>query len=317
MAGRQHGVVTYAQLRSLGVSAAAVQRRLEGGRLHRIHRGVYAVGHEVLTVDGRRMAAVLACGDDAVLSHRTAAKKWGLVSGDGARWHVTVPRQSGGRQGPSSVVVHHPRRLDPRDVTVLDGVPITTIARTIVDLADVIDGNRLARAVHEAEVLRVLDVAAVHRALQRAPGRQGRRELLAVLAAHTAQPSTKSELEDRFRKLCRDHDLPVPTTNTYIDLSTTTPAEIDALFADAKVIVELDGAAVHHTRRAFERDRARDAALAARGYVVMRFTWRRLADEPAAAMADLRQALRARMTQFQETSSRSPGTRMTARAHGQ
>jgi predicted transcriptional regulator of viral defense system len=296
LALKQHGVVALSQLRTLGVTDRAMHKRVRSGRMHRVHHGVYAVGHAALAPDGRRLAAVLACGRSAVLSHRSAATMWDLVGGDGSKWHVTAPGRSGGRQGPREVVVHHPRSLHPADVTTLRAIPITTVARTLVDLADVLGQQRLERAVHEAEVLRLLDVDAVHRALQRAPGRRGRRTLLTVLAAHTASAPTRSELEARFSQLRRDHDLPRPRTNVHLDIGEPVPAEVDALFDDTNVIVELDGAATHHTARAFERDRARDAALAARGYVVVRLTWRRMQAEPRAIAAELRRTFHARTT---------------------
>ncbi|HEU4975929.1 MAG TPA: DUF559 domain-containing protein [Baekduia sp.] len=215
------------------------------------------------------------------------------------------------------MTLHHPRRLGVADTTTLRATPITTVARTLVDLADILDRDRLERAVHETEVLRLIDVDAVHDAIARAPGRSGRRRLLALLETYTAAPPTRNDLERRFLRLCRDYDLPTPRTNVHVDLGRPTLNELDAVFEAPRVIVELDGAAVHHTRRAFEDDRARDGALAARGWVVVRVTWRRLCDEPGAVAGDLRQIFRARMTQFQDTSSRSPGTFITGRAHGQ
>jgi uncharacterized protein DUF559/putative AbiEi antitoxin of type IV toxin-antitoxin system len=281
LAARQHGVVSLAQLGELGVGARVVQLWAARGRLHRLHRGVYAVGHVALTADARRLAAVLACGREAVLSHGTAAVVWGIRTGDGVRIDVTTSRRTG-RTPPTGVRLHRTRRLTPDDHTLRDGLPTTTLERTLVDLAAVLTPHRLERALHEAEVLRLLDVRALTDTIERHPGRRGTTTLARLVAAPTAGP-TRSELESAFLALCRvAPDLPQPRLNVHLH-----GHEVDALFADHRVVVELDGAAAHHTRRAFHADRRRDSRLAAHGYLTVRLTHDRVTREPDATAAEL------------------------------
>jgi Transcriptional regulator, AbiEi antitoxin len=182
LAAEQHGVVALRQLPELGLSSSAVRSRVASGRLHRVHRGVYAVGHRVLGVEGRWIAAVLACGRDAVLSHRSAAALWSLRPTTRTAIDVTVPRRVGlSRPG---IDVHRATGLEPGDLTRVRGVPCTTVARTLVDLAEVIDRRELARACEQAEVLRRFDARALEGALARTTGRHGARH------CGTSSPST-------------------------------------------------------------------------------------------------------------------------------
>jgi very-short-patch-repair endonuclease len=286
-AALRHGVVSLAELVELGMTPRAAQRRAATGRLHRIHLAVYAVApRALLSADGLRRAAVLACGQDAVLSHRSAGAAWGLCR-DGQRWDVTLPRA--GRVPPSEIAPHPTRRLSLDEVQTLRAVRITTVHRTLVDLASVLDPDRLERALNEAEVLRLLDVAAVLRAADRAPGRKGLGVLRAMLAA-PATGRTRSELEERFLALCRRGGLPVPRLNAMVVIGRRT-VEVDALWADERVVVELDGARFHQTRRGFEMDRRRDAALVAAGFVVVRLTWRRVTTEARDVRDELQRVL--------------------------
>jgi very-short-patch-repair endonuclease len=287
LATRQHGVVSIGQLHQLGLDGRLVRRRQLAGRLHRVHRGVYAVGHAALAVDGRRMAAVLACGERALLSHRSAAAAWGLRPTSRTRWEVTTSQR--GRRSPTGIELHAARALAADDATTLRGVPITSVSRTLVDLAGVVPHHALERAVHEAEVLRLLDVTAVRAALARANGRRGAGLLRAILAEPPPGP-TRSMLEERFLRLCRSGRLPLPRLNAHVSASGAL-VEVDALWRQQRVIVELDGAGAHLTRRAFHADRRRDAALAAEGYVVVRFTWQRITRERAAVLAELQRIL--------------------------
>jgi very-short-patch-repair endonuclease len=178
--------------------------------------------------------------------------------------------------------------LEADDHTVLDGIPITSVARTIVDLAEVLDDGRLARAVHEAEVRRLFDVHAVERALQRVPGRRGGPRLMRVLAAYRPEDhELASEAERRFAALCADHGFPRPQRLQIAGY------EVDFYWPEARLVVEIDGAAFHNTRRAFHADRARDRALAALGVQVLRVTWPDLA-LPTALVTELDAAYRAR-----------------------
>ena len=288
LATRQGGAVSLEQLRALGMSTRATHRRVATGRLHRVHLGVFAVGHLALTPDGRRWADVLACGPRAVLSHRSAAVLWGLIGDERGR-DVIVRGRPGGRATPRGVRLHRPRRLDDDEIAEIRGLAVTTVPRTLVDLAAVLRPDRLGRAVHEAEFLGLLDVAVVLEAIERAPGRRGTRRLRAALA--TPSPGrTRSTLERRFVTVCRRALLPAPRLNVHVDVGDRL-VEVDALWPEARVVAELDGAAAHRTRRAFEEDRRRDAELTAAGYLVVRFTWRRVKDEPDAVAAQLRRIL--------------------------
>jgi very-short-patch-repair endonuclease len=276
-------VVSVGQLGQLGFTKYAVRRRVESKRLQRLYKGVFAVGHVALTVDSRRLAAVMAGGPGALLSHRAAGSAQGLLPSS-PRFEVTVPS---GRKPRGGIVVHRSRLIHPEDRAVVRGIPVTSVARTLVDLADVLSEERLATAVHEAEVRRVFDLEAIERVLGRLAGRTGRHRLQRVLAAYRHDPRfTHSRAERRFLTLCRRHGLPPPQTNLWI-----AGYEVDAYWPDVRVAVEIDGAEAHHTRKAFHDDRARDRRLAAEGIQVVRITWPDLDDEPRLA-AELR-AIRA------------------------
>lgn len=265
LAGRQHGVVSTLQLRELGLTKHAVRRRVESKHLQRLYQGVYAVGHTALTADSRRLAAVLACGPEALLSHRAAGSAIGLLPSS-PRFDVTVPH---GRKAREGILIHRSRLIHPEDRDTVRGIPVTSVARTLVDLADVLSEERLAEAVHEAEVQRKFDLRAIERTLARLPGRIGRHRLRRVLVAYMPDPHfTRSAAERRFLRLCERHDLPTPAANVWV-----AGCEIDAYWPDVRLAVEIDGGQVHHTKRAFHEDRARDRRLAAKGIRVVRITW--------------------------------------------
>ena len=269
LAARQWGVVSLAQLRALGLSKYAVLRRVRAGRLHRVHRGVYAVGHTVLGSEGRRLAAVLACGGGAVLSHRTAAAHWGLLATSAPRIDVTVRRA---RDANATIRLHRSRSLDARDTTTHQGIPITSVARTLLDLAATVRRDRLERALAQAQRLDLYDHRAIEDVLARANGHRGK---AALTEATAREPKlTRSELEARFLALVRDAGLPEPLTNFLLAAPDHPRLEVDLYWPTHRVIVELDGYETHRTRHAFEQDRARDAALTAAGYKIVRFTWR-------------------------------------------
>src|SRR5215210_1127010 len=282
-AGKQHGVVSSRQLRALGMGRGAVHGRVAAGRLHRLLPGVYAVGHTALTERSRLLAAALACGQGAVLSHRSAGRLWGLVKPVPAV-DVTCRRS----RPPGKGIVVYRSRLERNERTMFEKLPVTGVARTIVDLADVLTEPRLEDAVHEAEVRRVFDLAAIEATLARHPGRKGRFRLYRVLSAWRPQPFTRSEAERRFLRLCEHQGLPRPEVNAFIY-----GMEVDFVWPAARLVVEVDGAAVHHTRRAFERDRRRDRELAAHGLRVLRVTWHDLEQGGLLAL-ELDAALRGR-----------------------
>lgn len=274
-------------------SAPAAPSTALAGRLHRIHRGVCAVGHRSLTIDGVQMAAVLACGGDALTSFRAAGSRWGLRHSD--RIEVTTTRR--GLTAPPGVRLHVTRQLHPDDRAEVGGVPVTSLARTIVDLAAVLRPTALSRVIREAEVLRLLDVAAIEEVLERrtAAGSVALRRAL-------AQPGPgpiRSVLEERFLELCRAHGLPDPELNAHVAAGARL-FEVDALWRGARLIVELDGAAVHHTRHGFHADRARDLALAAEGYLVVRLTWPRVQHDAPAVAAELRRVIALRTACVQD-----------------
>ncbi len=280
VASRQHGVVTREQLRSVGIGDGSVSWWVRTERLHRLHHGVYAVGHPVVTPEGRWLAAVLACGQGAVLSHRSAAALWGIGVADRGRVDVTVPRT---RKGPAGIAVHRARRLAADETTTLRTIAATTLPRTLADLADVLPERRLARVIHEAEAVHSLAPRALEEAARRVHGRRGNGRLGRAIAD---PDRTRSELERRFRRMCADHGLPPPAVN-----ATVARMEVDFLWPDARVVAETDGWTFHRTRTAFELDRERDQALARAGYRVLRFTHRQVAARPAEVVATLRAAL--------------------------
>jgi hypothetical protein len=294
LAASQEGVVSLRQICDAGLSERAAHHRVAAGRLHRMHPGVYAVGHPSVSVDGRRIAAVLACGDGAVLSRRSAAAAWGVLGGDGKRFDVVAPGRSGGRSGDEQAIdLRRTRRLQPPDVTKLRGIPITTVERTLLDLAGVVSAPVLQRVVHESEVAGLLDVGAVEATIDRNPGRRGTRVLRSALGVSAPDP-TNGTFAAIFLALCVEHRLPTPRLGTHVDGGDRL-YEVDALFADAALIVELDGRQVHGTARNFQADRRRDSVLAARGFQTLRYTWRRLQDEPADVADELRHVLALRV----------------------
>jgi hypothetical protein len=273
LASRQHGVVTRRQLLGLGLGSRAIENRIASGRLVPLHRGVYAVGHRALRVEGRLLAAVVACGTDAVLSHAAAAALWELRPTMPQRIDVTVPTAAG-RRARHPIRLHRHAGLGAEERTRHRGIPITTPARTLLDLAAAAPRRALERALDQAEVLRLIDARRLRTLLDAHPRRPGTPVLAALLAEHDLGSTlTKSELEERFLALCDAHDLPRPKVNVRL-----WGLEVDFHWPD-------------RTRTAFERDRARDARLATAGLRVHRFTDRQIARAPDAVVAALRRSL--------------------------
>jgi predicted transcriptional regulator of viral defense system len=268
LAARQHGVISVRQLRALGLDRYWVRRRVESGLLHRMYLGVYAVGVPRVSFRGRYLAAVMACGPDAWLSHRSAADLWGLRP-NASRLEVTVPEK---REGPPGVQVHRTRVLAPQDFTVHDGIPVTSVARTLLDLSAVVKAPDLATAIDRAERSRIFDLTAIVDVLDRAKGRRGAQALRRAIAAY--EPSTQKSLpERRFKALLKTApDVPPPAFNAAVEGEQATH-EVDAFWADQSLAIRLDGFEFHRTRRDRERDAASDADLELAGHRVMRFTW--------------------------------------------
>jgi very-short-patch-repair endonuclease len=268
LAGAQHGVVSREQLLTLGLGRHRIEHRLATGRLQAIHRGVYAAGHRVLTVEGRWMAAVMASGGAAVLSHATAAAAWELRRAGAGVVHVTLPGDVG-RKRRAGIRLHRSTTLMPDETTTIRAIPVTTPARTIIDLAANLMGRPLEQALDRAEQLGLVDFADLAARAEARPGRPGSPALQAMLSRYTAGTFvTRSEMEERFLALCDRYALPRPNVNTRIE-----GAEVDFAWRDARLIVEVDGYAYHRSPGAFEADRERDVLLALAGWQVLRFTW--------------------------------------------
>lgn len=264
IATRQGGVVSARQLAALGWDRRAVSRRVTAGRLRPMHRGVYAVGHDHVGMSGRYWAAVLACGDGAVLSHRPAGAAWKVLPVGSGRIDVSVPGD-GQRREQDGIRVHRRAAFTPADVTMRHGLPITTIERTLLDLAATQPRRTVEQALIKAEAQRIVDHTTLTAlATSRRPGAPLLRAVL-----DEPQTETESPLEDLFLELCDKHHLPRPLAQQWIGRH-----RADFLWPRQKVIVEVDSHGYH--RRRFETDRERDAELAALGYLTVRVTKRSL-----------------------------------------
>jgi very-short-patch-repair endonuclease len=253
LAARQHGVVTTAQLLDAGVGRRAIARRVERGWLVPLHRGVFQVG-PTPSLWGLEMAAVLACGPHAALSHQSAAAVWSFGKRD-RHVHVTVGGQA--RRSRPGLRVHRSASLD---AAVHNGLPVTRPADTLRDLRRTLTSGEYERAAEQAEML----------------------GLVIPDTASLDEGFTRSEAERRLKALCRKAQLPAPKTNARV-----AGFEVDAYWPAHDLVVEVDGYGTHKTRAAFERDRRKDATLTAMGYRVVRITWRRLTEEALAVSAQL------------------------------
>ena len=279
LAGSQHGLITRAQLLALGVGPDAIAWRLKTGRLHVRHPGVYTVGHTALSRDGEWLAAVWACGERAVLSHRSAAARHRMAAETSGEVHVSTTRPVRSRPG---IVVHRTRHLDPADVVTLGLLPVTRQPRTLVDLADMLSYAELREV---ADGLRRLDLEALAAAQGRAPNRRGAARVARLLASD--QRRTRSAFERRYLRFCTAHAVPRPeATNAKVGRY-----EVDALYAGARLAVELDGRAHHERRARMREDRLRDADLQLAGFRVLRLVWEQLDRDEATATAGLVRAL--------------------------
>jgi very-short-patch-repair endonuclease len=262
IAARQHGVVAYSQCATAGLDKSAVSRRVRAGRLHKVHRGVYAVGHTALSREGRWMAAVLGCGEGAVVSHRSAAVLWRLLAPRSGPVHISVPR-IGGKSTRGGIRLHRSRTLNPATITRRHGIPVTKPARTIADLRGWVSEKELRRAARQANVLGL------------------------ALGPETDVGRTRSDLELDFLALCRRHGIPKPEVNTKVD-----GIEADFLWRDAKLIVETDSYIYDRGEVASQDDHDRNLKLRLRGYEVLRLSERQIDNEPAAVAEALEERLR-------------------------
>jgi hypothetical protein len=286
LARRQHGVVGREQLLALGMGRRAIARRLEQRRLHEVHRGVYLLGPRRISRKGRWMGAVLACGEGALLSHRSAARLWALLPPAGEWVDVTRPDRRIKRDG----IVSHRGFVAEDEREMVDGIPVTSPFRTIFDLAAVLDRRGLERAWHEAQVRGLTDRVSLPVLLERYPGRRGTRNLRALLESKEPIGITRNDFEEAFLALIDAYGLPRPRMNADLALRGRF-FEIDALWEAQKVALELDSRSVHAMPKRFESDRQRDRILLAEGWRTMRVTWRQLQEEPEAIAADLHLAL--------------------------
>jgi hypothetical protein len=282
-------VVTNRQLAAIGIRGTSVKRRVASGRLVRLYRGVYAVGHVQRTRGARWIAAVMASGQGTVLSHLDAAALWGIYQSRARAIHVTTTAQSVRRL--PGVQVHRARNLAREDMTRKDGIPVTTVERTLIDLTDMLTVDRVLRAIREAEYLSLLDHPTLTAAVQRANGRKRLGALSEALVRHAPGQMVLGELEHRFLQLMHGAGLPDPETNVTVKTGRRTYT-VDCLWRAECVAVELDGRAAHIRAAAFEEDRARDAALAAIGLRPLRFTWHRVTREGHEVVAELTAILR-------------------------
>lgn len=267
-------------LSQCSLTARAVQLQAQDGRLYRLHRGVYSIiPPELLTRDGRYMAAVLACGPGAVLSHRSAAALHELRP-TGTLIEVTVPGRAY-RQRPG-IRTHRSATLIERDVTRVNHIPVTTVARTLFDLAEGQAGRPLEKAFDQAEIRGILDLGAIHDQLARNLTRPPAKRVKAILEEHyIGTTMTVSELEEAFLKLAREVGLPAPEVNAWVDLHDGDPPIMgDFVWRAERIVVETDGHRTHGTRQAFEQDRRRDQRLILAGWRVVRTTWQQVMRRP-------------------------------------
>jgi very-short-patch-repair endonuclease len=285
LATRQRGLVTWGQLQSLGVGRRTVERWVASGRLRRVHRSVYVLGPQPLTRHGRWLAAVLARGPGAVLSHASAAALWGLA-GDRRDVDVTAPQGRRGMGG--SGIRLHRGHLSRNEWMIREGIPVTSVARTLFDLAETLGRPQLKNAWDEAGRLRLLRLRQVAMVCERHPNRPAHAPIVSLLAAEQLYDDERrrSPLEDRFAEFVVAHRLPPPQTNVLVGGD-----EVDALWPAAGLIVELDSWEFHGHRAAFEKDRDRDADHLITGYRTIRVTHRRLDGEADRLAAQIRALL--------------------------
>ncbi len=271
-------MISRRQLLDCGVPAGEISRWKAEGRIHRLHPAVYALGHTAIGIRGRLFAALLYAGP-AALSHQTAAWHYKLTPTQPNRVHVTTPRD---RTSLDAVAVHRAAGL----VTVdHNGYPVTTVPRTLLDLAATMPFTVVRRALAEADYLGLLDPAAVKAELGR--GRKGSKALRAALIAHLPElADAASPLEEEFLTLCERGGIPIPEVNVYVE-----GFKVDCLWRTKRVVVELDGRLAHSHDAAVERDRHRDLVLRGAGFAVRRYTWQQVTREARAVAADLRAAL--------------------------
>lgn len=282
LAETQHGVVSVWQLAELGYSKGTLRHARKAGRLYRVHQGVYAVGHAALSRQGECLAAVLSCGDGALLSHRSAAWLWGLAP----RFHAPIEATAASpRQTRTRIRVHSAEALTPDDRALSEGVPVTAVPRTLLDFAAV-DPWFLPRALDRAERYGLLDLIAIDALVSRSRGFRGVARLREALDVYRISGFTRSGLERRFLELVHDAGLPRPSTNLFV-----AGYELDAYWPAERFAVELDTYDYHGGHAAFEADRLRQENLKMAGIEMTRITGTRIDREPQSVAHRLRKLL--------------------------
>lgn len=289
LAGDQHGVVARRQLLGLMFNSDQIQRMRDARRLHDVHAGVYAVGHRVLSARGHWMAAVPACGPDALLSHRSCAALANIRRTSSSYVEVTVRTHRGKIDGVRPYVS---RRLQAQDRDTIDGIPCTSLALTLLQLAAVLPRRGLERACDEALVQELFDLAAIEELLERSRGCRGAAKLRAVLDEHAIGTTlTRSGLEERTLGLLDRAGIARPEVDVRLVCRPGVAPQVDFLWRAQRVVLETDGARFHRTSRQIERDRRREADLVRAGYRVLRATWRQVEREPHEVALMVRAAL--------------------------
>jgi very-short-patch-repair endonuclease len=286
VAARQRGLVTRMQLREAGLTRDTIDSWLKSARLHSLYRGIYLLGHARRTEGVRELGAVLACGPGAVVSHRSAAGLWRLLPAPSGDVEISVAGRNCGRR--PGIRLHRVVALDRCDVRKLGGIPVTSPARTILDVAAVVTPRELERALAEAQARRLTLRSELSALLARVGARPGVVALRTLIEDDSVPVLTRSEAEERLLALIRNAQLPPPEANVRVGRH-----EVDFLWREQRLVVEVDGFKYHSSRGAFERDRLRDAELSGMGFRVMRITWHQLVREPEALIARIATALAA------------------------
>jgi very-short-patch-repair endonuclease len=280
VAGDRQGVVSYRDLRSSGLGRGAIHHRVLRKRLHRVHRAVYLPGHDVPPEGAPLFAAVQALGENAYISYRTALEQHGILEPTDGPIHATVV--GGCRRSRDNIRVHRTTRIAPEDLGTIDGLPITSPARAILDFADDATPRELAKAINEAHVLKLATPADLRALMKRTPGRKGAALLTATLNRHDGPSTAHEGGEELLEAIIKRARLPKPAVN-----ARTAGYECDFTYENHKLIIEVDGGTFHGTPAAVDRDRRKDQALRAAGYTVLRYSYHQLADEPEAAVAEI------------------------------
>jgi hypothetical protein len=290
LATRQDGAIAYRQLRQLGLGDDAIEFWLEIGRLHRLHKGVYALGHMAITRRTRWWAAPLACGDDAALSHWDCGVVWDVLNSSSRLIHVSAPGRT--RDGHPGIRLHLPRQFPERDRTTHKGLPVTTVARLFIDLAPYLPLERLTRMWDDANRQEILDLGDIEEIRSRSKGRKGLKKIDFLLAqTRDLPPRTRTELErDGYELFEQAPDVPTPSANVWIPEAAL---EGDLVWPKERVVVEVDHDEWHaKTRQQRERDNDRDFRLQRAGYKVLRVSDFRLRTDRGGILRDVSDLLR-------------------------